>query len=395
MTENEGRPEQETAPPDQYDPGARSITRKGPGRKELLAEQRQSKIRSRPWIIGGAIIFVALLAFPIYAFINTFTLPPREVAVRVEDSTYTRGDVVDFIRFRQRLTEEVGGQFELGTSLFEALQVIQDNEIAFKLAPRLGISVSPDEVDLEVEFLLQMNPRDVAERQTEEYQAGLAERKRQFLNNVGLSEDVYWEFVRKEVFKNKVRAAIATDVPRIVPHVRLYEVKLEETGDQDLQRVLRAIEGGEPVEAVAREFSIDPTVIRTGGEVGWFPEDVHPTLDRMLFGVNEDGERLLPFGEPSPPQFDSETRQVAVYVVTEGSEAREVSDEHFEILADNALTNFLNDHRREFDLYMELNDRIYAWVNRQVAIASIRPTPTPEQGIPGLGGFGGGFQVSQ
>ena len=46
--------------------------------------------------------------------------------------------------------------------------------------------------------------------------------------------------------------------------------------------------------------------------------------------------------------------------------------------------------------YMELNDRIYAWVNRQVAIASIRPTATPEQGIPGLGGFGGGgFQVAQ
>ena len=395
MTENEGRPEQEPVLPDQYDPGARSITRRGPGRKELLAEQRRSKIRSRPWIIGGAILLVALVAFPIYAFIDTFTLPPREVAVRVEDSTYTRGDVVDFIRFRQRLTEEVGGQFELGTSLFEALQVIQDNEIAYKLAPRLGITVTPDEVDLEVEFLLQMNPRDVAERQTEQYQASLAERKRQFLNNVGLSEEVYWEFVRKEVFKNKVRAAIATDVPRIVPHVRLYEVKLEETADQDLQRVIRAIEGGEPVEAVAREFSIDPTVVRTGGEVGWFPEDVHPTLDRMLFGVNEEGERLLPFGAPSPPQFDSETRQVAVYVVTEGSEAREVSDDHFEILADNALTNFLNDHRREFDLYMELNDRIYAWVNRQVAIASIRPTPTPEQGIPGLGGFGGGFQVGQ
>ena len=138
MTENEGRPEQEEVLPDQYDPGARSITRRGPGRRELLAEQRRSKLRSRPWIIGGAVILVALLAFPIYAFVRTFTLPPREVAVRVEDSTYTRGDVVDFIRFRQRLTEEVGGQFELGTSLFEALQVIQDNEIAFKLAAPAG-----------------------------------------------------------------------------------------------------------------------------------------------------------------------------------------------------------------------------------------------------------------
>ena len=392
MTENEGRPEQEEVLPDQYDPGARSITRRGPGRRELLAEQRRSKLRSRPWMIGGAVLLVALLAFPIYAFVKTFTLPPREVAVRVEDSTYTRGDVVDFIRFRQRLTEEVGGQFELGTSLFEALQVIQDNEIAFKLAPRLGIAVSPDEVDLEVEFLLQMNPRDIEERETEQYQATLAERKRQFLNNVGLSEEVYWEFVRKEVFKNKVRAHIATDVPRIVPHVRLYEIRLSETADQDLQRVVRTIEGGAPVDEVAKAYSVDPAVARTGGEVGWFPEDVHPTLDRMLFGVDEDGERLLPFGQPSPPQLDSETRQIVVYVVTEGSEAREVTDDHFEILADNALTNFLNDHRREFDLYMELNDRIYAWVNRQVAIASIRPTPTPEQGIPGLGGFGAGFQ---
>ena len=394
MTENEGRPEQDAAPPDQYEPGARSITPRGPGRKEVLAEQRRTKIRSRPWIIGGALLLIALLAFPIYAFVATFTLPPREIAVRVDDSVYTRGDVVDFIRFRQRLTEEVGGQFELGTSLFEALQVIQDNEIAFKLAPRLGISVTPDEVDLEVEFLLQMSPKDLADRESAEYQASLAERKRQFLNNVGLSEDVYWEFVRKEVFKNKVRAAIATDVARIRPHVRLYEVRLAETGDQDLQRVIRSIEGGEAVEEVARQFSIDPAVQRTGGEVGWFPEDVHETLDRMLFGVDDNGDRFLPFGDPSPPQFESETRQVIVYVVTEEIEAREVTDDHFEVLADHALTNFLNDHRREFDLYMVLNDRIYAWVNRQVAIASIRPTPTPQQGIPGLGGFGAGLRVA-
>ena len=394
MTENEGRPEQDAAPPDQYEPGARSITPRGPGRKEVLAEQRRTKIRSRPWIIGGALLLIALLAFPIYAFVATFTLPPREIAVRVDDSVYTRGDVVDFIRFRQRLTEEVGGQFELGTSLFEALQVIQDNEIAFKLAPRLGISVTPDEVDLEVEFLLQMSPKDLADRESAEYQASLAERKRQFLNNVGLSEDVYWEFVRKEVFKNKVRAAIATDVARIRPHVRLYEVRLAETGDQDLQRVIRSIEGGEAVEEVARQFSIDPAVQRTGGEVGWFPEDVHETLDRMLFGVDDNGDRFLPFGDPSPPQFESETRQVIVYVVTEEIEAREVTDDHFEVLADHALTNFLNDHRREFDLYMVLNDRIYAWVNRQVAIASIRPTPTPQQGFPGLGGFGAGLQVA-
>ncbi len=385
MSEEDRRPEQEADSPDRYEPGERSITRRGPGRRELLAAQHRSRLRSRPWIIGGSVLLVCLLAFPIYEFVTTFMLPPREVAVRVEDSTYTRGDVVDFIRYRQRLTEELGQQFELGTSLFEALQDIQDNEIAFKLAPQLGISVSPEEVDLEVEYRLQILPEDAAERETAEYQANLAERKRQFLNNVGLSEEVFRGFVRKEVFRNKVRAAIGTDVPRIHPQVRLYEIRLSETDEQGLQRVNRGITGGTPVEEIAREFSIDPAVQRTGGEVGWFPEGVHETLDRMLFGVDEDGERFLPLGEPSPPQFDSESRQIVVYVVTEAAEAREVTDTQFEKLTDNALASYLNEHRREFDLYMELNDRIYAWVNRQVAIASIRPTPTPESGFPGLG----------
>ncbi len=397
MTEEDRRPDdqEETSPaPDSYEPGERSITRRGPGRREMLATLRRDRLRSKPWIIGGAVLLLGLLAFPIYAFVTTFVLPPREVAVRIEDATYTRGDVVDFIRYRQRLTEDLGQQFELGTSLFEAMQDIQDNEIAYRLAPQFGISVSPEEVDFEIEYRLQTLPDDPAERETAEYQANLAERKRQFLNNVGLTEDVFREFVRKEVFRNKVRAAIATDVPRIHPQVQLYEIRLSETDEQDLQRVVRAISGGTPVEEVAREFSIDPAVQRTGGEVGWFPEDVHETLNRMLFGVDSEGNRLLPFGEPSPPQFDSEMRQLVVYVVKEYTEAREVTDSQFDKLTDNALTSYLNEHRREFDLYMELNDRIYAWVNRQVAIASIRPTPTPEQGFPGLGGLGAGFQAA-
>jgi len=50
---------------------------------------------------------------------------------------------------------------------------------------------------------------------------------------------------------------------------------------------------------------------------------------------------------------------------------------------------FLNKERKDMYVYMELNDRIYNWVNSQVRIGSLLPTPTPPSGIPGFEGLAG------
>ena len=116
-------------------------------RKEIMAAKADQSRKNRPWILAGVLILVGITAIPAWAFINEFVLPPRELAVRVEDRSYTRGEVVDFIRFHQRLTEEVGEEFNIGSSLFQALQTISENEMAFQGAPGLGVTVSDLEID--------------------------------------------------------------------------------------------------------------------------------------------------------------------------------------------------------------------------------------------------------
>jgi hypothetical protein len=327
----------------------------------------------------------------VYAYVGTFVVPSNLLAVQVGDVEYTRADVVDYIRFNQRLAEEAGVDFPIGTSLFEAMQTIQDNEIAIQVASRFGVTVDREEVDREVERLLGFNAQSEEERNSPSYQRDLAESKRQFLNKVGLPEEVWRGIVQKTLFQAKIRTVLSADVPRIQPHAHVYHITLERNDPQTLQRIERDLAGGAPVTSVTRQYSIDPNILRDSGEIGWYPQRVLPTLDSMMFELNADGTRRLPLRQPSPPTYDSETRLYTVYIVDELVEAREVSDENFSVLADRALQDFLNQERQRYaadgTLWMELNSVVYDWVNKQVRLSSLRPTATPSSnplGIPGL-----------
>ena len=114
--------------------GQRSITHKEfKSRFDLLKDKKNQSRKSRPFLYLGFIIILIIIAIPVYSFYSTYIKPPTEIALRVNDKEYTRGDVVDYIRFNQRITEDLGSQFEIGTSLFDALQTLQDNEIAYQL----------------------------------------------------------------------------------------------------------------------------------------------------------------------------------------------------------------------------------------------------------------------
>jgi len=355
-----------------------------PTRREILAAQRRQSSRSRPFIIVGVLVLAAILAIPTVAFITRYVLPPRQLAVRVEDKVFTRGDVVNFIRFYQRLSEEAGVQYQVGSSLFEAEQAMWQNEVAYQSAPQLGVSVTSEDIDAEIRALLgypNLTPEEVRDPET---RANIEEAHRQFLNNVGLSDDVYRDIIRKGLFRRGVRDRLALEVPRIQPQVHVYEIVLDGLDRTIIQQMKRRVATGEPIEDIAVDFSVDPDVKRTRGAIGWLPESVVPELDWILFGTDEQGRRLLPIGALSDPVPDRETRFYNIYFVSEYSEAREVGDEPFEKLKDNALADFLNEEFRRLDVHLVLDDKIYAWVNAKVKIASILPTPTPATGIPGL-----------
>ena len=372
------------APLGGYLAGQRSITtRRATSRFEIMRRRERAALRNRPFVIG-AVIFVALvMLIPAYGFYRNYVVPPTEIAVQVEDRIYTRGDIVNYIRFFQRLSEDLGVPFELGTSAFEAMQTLQSNEIAYHLAPRYGITVEQHEVDAQLESLLGFVAETTSDSGMTEYRSNVEEAKKQFLNRIGLSEEVYRDFIRKGMFRDRLRSEVASNMSRIQPHAEVYQIVLRDVSQSTINRIERDLASGRDVGATVLEHSEDPNVRRDGGYIGWVPEGVRSDLDSILFGhrANEDGskgERILPLNTLSGGRYDEETQQWTAHIVSGFIEAREISDEHFDVLANVAVDRFINEHRQDFNTSISLNSEVYDWINRQVRLNAIVATPTPE-----------------
>jgi hypothetical protein len=376
-------------PAGEYRVGQRSITRRGgPTRFEMVEEKKRRSLRSRPFIIAGIVLLMALLVVPTVAFVNTYVLPPRKLAIKVGEYEYSRGDVVDLIRFNQRLSEELGVPFQLGSSTFDALQTIQDAELSFQVAPKYGVTVDPAEVDERIGYILGYVAQTTAERQTAEFQVSVDEAKRQFLNRVGLPESVWREFLRKVLFQERLRDFVSETVPRIQLQAHVYEIILSQNDPLVVQQIQRELSAGRPTEDVVIEFSEDFDVRRSRGDQGWIPNGMVPEINAYLFGLNQDGARVLPLRTASAARFISETGAWSVVIVDEIQEARELGADAFETMTDRAFVRFLNAERLELTkqdpsyLYLDLNSEINSWINSEVQLAQLLGSPTPSSQLP-------------
>ena len=116
--------------------------------------QRPENPRARRVAIGIiSFLVVLVLGLLVAGYVVVFVRPPSELVVRVNEVTYSRGDMVKLLRVRQLGVEFLGGKFNAGTDIFQALQQIVENEIIAQAAPRLGLSVSDAEVDRDIRSL--------------------------------------------------------------------------------------------------------------------------------------------------------------------------------------------------------------------------------------------------
>jgi hypothetical protein len=367
-----------TIPIPDYEAGRRSITvRDGKTRRQMVADKNRIQVKARPFMMVALVVLVGLLAIPVYAYFENYVFPPRELALRVEDTEYSRGDVVNFIRFNQRMSENLGVPFELANSLFDALQTLQDNELAFQLAPRYGIAVSAEEVDERLSSILGFVAMTVAERESREYQDSVEESKRQFIHRIGMDEEVFRDFIRKSMFKERLRTVVAETIPRIQAQVHLYEIVKLTSDFEERRSIERDLISGIPIENVISNHSDDPDVRRDSGDRGWAPFGISPEVDPLLFGLDGDGNRLLPLRYPSTARFDEENNWYSYLIVEEVQDAREVDEASFEALTTRGMTIFFNEERKNFDLHMVLDSAIFDWVNDQVRLSALLPTPTP------------------
>ena len=357
---------------DSFDIGSRSIIGlQNRSRFELLAKNKNESILFKPFFYVGFSLFLIICSVFIFFYVVTYVLPPMKQAIKVGEITYSRGDVVKFIRFNQRMSEDLGVDFEIGNSVFEALKTILEGELAYQVAHRYGISVSNERLDKQIEILMGYIENAEGVEGSQEHKKNIEESYRQFLNKISLSDYEYREYVKRTIFREELRSIVSRDVSRIQPHVNVYEIVFEIPDLSLVNAIEKQITLGNNIEEIVLEFSQDKEVLRTKGNLGWFPKGINQELDKIFFGLNEDGSKTLPIGKLSKqPYYKNEEQLYAFYYLSDYLEAREVTDKNFDLLTNVQFDQFINSFTDEYDLWMDIDSDIYNWINSKVLLAS-------------------------
>ena len=347
---------------------------------------RIQQIQRRRRVAFGviAVLLLAVVGILFAGYVIIFVRPPQERVVSVNDVTYTRGDMVKMLRIRQRLIEDSGQRLDTSTDIFQALQLIVENEIIAQSAPSIGITVSEEEVDRQIQATIIFQAGgQLAGKSEEQLDREFKELYSNFLNASQISEGEHREIVRRTLLREKVRQYVGESVPSVAQQYHVYRLAVSQEDEIDIMftKYKDYVKNStdplllhEAFKAITREFSREaPELVRRGGELGWLPLGVlnDGDYDNIFTGIE--------VGKLSDPIPNRDQRQQAfIFMVSEVDDLRELAPQHHEELKTRALERWINEQRREHDVYAVFNSDIYAWMIQQLGISTaITPSPQP------------------
>ncbi len=334
----------------------------------------RDKRRQKVAIAIAVVVVLLVIAIPIYGWVTSFVLPPREVIVRVNDVEYDMGYLVKLMRMVQRQTEAGGQTVNLGTVPFQMVQDLATNELIVQGAQQRGILVTEEELDAEVRSRI-LGTIDETSSTPAEIETEFQESYRQFLNQVQVTDDEYREIVERDLYRIKLEEFVGDTIPREQEHVHLYAIVLQSREDAEEARTDFA--RGSTFSELVEDYPQDAETLRREGEIDWVPRGLleEPVAD-LIFDE-------LPVGELSEPipDFDVNTGQefFLIYYVPEREESRMVSDENFEILRSQAVSEWVIEERRRQDVVTDFDSNQYAWLAKKLRLTTTIPTPQPQR----------------
>ena len=315
-------------------------------------------------------------------YVIIFVLPPQQLIVRVDDVVYTRGDMVKLLRIRQKALELDNSQgLRTTDDIFQALQIIVENEVIAQVAPSQGISVSREEVDNQIRGSMAPSESESQGKSAAQIEREYHERYRQFLNSAQVSESEHRDLVRKAILREKFRQFVGDQVPVYAEQVRLHRIGMGYQDEVDIMQTKYADLLGDDrspgniratVRAISREFSRDPQTVQSKGDLGWVPLGILEDYERDFWG--------LEVGEMSDASPNVENPQISFFfIVSEREDVLEISRLNREQLKTRALQDWVNDERQNHDIYATFNSEVYGWFVEQLRVsASTTPTPAPD-----------------
>lgn len=364
-------------------------------RREFTRIQGNLRRRRFAFALIGAFMLV-IVGILLAGYVVIFVRPPQQLVVRVNDVKYSRGDMVKLLRVRQKSLEVSGQRLDLSTDIFQALQLLVENEIIAQSAPSLGITTSDAEIDFSIRA--QLDPIGAtAETPDAQVDRDFNETYGSFLNLSRISEEEHRQIVRRAILRERMRQFIGDSVPSVAEQAHVYRISILPNDEIDIifskyQDVTRA--ETDPVvlstafDLLSREFSREGREsVRRGGDLGWIPAGIIPEYDDIIFGSSY--RDSLEIGILSDPVRDMDNaEQLFVFMVTERNAARELSPANRDDLKTRALQDWLNGQREDYEVYAIMNSDIYNWIIQQLGISTtITPTPAPASPLDQIRGF--------
>ena len=336
------------------------------GRRNRGSNLERDRRRGRVAIAIALAVVLLVLAIPIYGWVTTFVLPPREVIVRVNEKSYDMGYLVKLMRMVQRQTEASGQTVNLGTVPFQMVQDLATNELVAQGAQGLGLEVTPEDLDAEVRLRIIGEVDPVSTSTPQEIETEFQESYRQFLNQIQLTPGEFEEIIERELYRRKLEEYQGNTIPREQPHIHLYALALPASEQVEEARI--KFERGSTFTELVEEYALDPETLRREGEVDWVPRDVLEE-DVAAYIFDE-----LPVSELSEgvSDFDLDTGQefFILYYVPEREESRTVSDDNFASLRAKVVSDWVIEQRRVQDVVTDFDSTQYAWLAKKLRLTT-------------------------
>ena len=344
-------------------------------RRRQLVLQRTNQARQRLKLMAIGLALLVIAGILTAGFVFAFVLPPRETLVKVNDVTYSRGDLVDALRAQQAQSRLFDLEFQASQEIFTALQLFVEDEILSQVAAKYGISVDEEEIDrlIESDLLatdLRLNPETLRVNFDELYG--------QRLNELQVSKTDHRMLTGRSILRAKFREFVGEQVPRIAEQVHYHRIVMTVGTEVDIMLVKLKdglAEATTPEERqavwrdVTREFSLDePEFVRLGGDIGWLPLGSSDVYAETILA--------LEIGEVSAPITDIESPKVVLFfMVSEVDAARELGAADLEDMKSRALQDWINLERDNHVIDAAFDSDIYTWMLEQLAQSAIA-TPT-------------------
>jgi parvulin-like peptidyl-prolyl isomerase len=221
-----------------------------------------------------ASIFLLASCSPAIAPTPTYTpIPPNVVAI-VNDQPIFQEALERQLKHLQKAMEASGEKPDPQTLEQMRRQVLEgliDQTIMEQAAARLGIKVSPEELEENIRKVIQ---------------EGGEENFRRWLEQSELTMEEFREMTRLQLLSLKLFEAVTPPPPETMEQVHARHILLG--SQEEALQILERLRKGEDFASLARQFSKDDFTRELGGDLGFFPKGLSglpPELEEAAFSL--------------------------------------------------------------------------------------------------------------